>query len=111
MSYRKQTNRMTVRFRNIQKKVFYAGLKKHHTRAHALHTELQKVCMDEFNKAPDVRVIGFIPILRGIYDICDLAEGVMRRERHRMRRQSEHALSLSHKAMSSKQGSQNRSST
>ena len=49
-----------------------AGLKKPHTRAYALHTELQTVLMDEFSKIPDVRVTRFNPILR---EILNLAEG------------------------------------
>jgi hypothetical protein len=83
--------------------------KKHHTRAHALHTELPKVCMDEFNKVPDVRVTHFNPILREIYNLAEACEE--KRERHRMRQQNEQLLSLSHKTMSAKQGTQNRSST
>jgi hypothetical protein len=47
-----------------------AGLKKLHTRAYALHAELQTVLVDEFSKIPDVRVTRFIPILREIYNLC-----------------------------------------
>jgi hypothetical protein len=51
-----------------------AGLKKSHTRAYALHTELQTVLMDEFSKIPDVNVTRFNPILRGIYGLADGSE-------------------------------------